>query len=275
MENNAITAPAISKKETVFDFWQASLLFLKGNLMMIPFLIVYFMILAVFKIDFRDAENPSKTIFIVISYCLSLGYVVWKGKKITNISTFSLKTFSFKTGILLFLLTFLSGYLLSELIAILHISNFSFSFDNLPLWAKILLAVVAAPILEEITFRGIILETFLKNYDVQKAILLSALLFGLIHFNPPQVISATILGVFIGWVYYRTKSLLPCIFMHFVNNFLSTLSDISPSLKNNILFKEGSIYSNMPNHILYFALIVASLLGVYACYKLLDNTLKS
>jgi hypothetical protein len=78
--------------------------------------------------------------------------------------------------------------------------------------------VVAAPLLEEIFFRGIILEGFLKNYSPKKAILLSAAIFGAIHLNPWQASGAFLIGILIGWLYWKTRSLMPGIIIHFVNN---------------------------------------------------------
>jgi membrane protease YdiL (CAAX protease family) len=77
---------------------------------------------------------------------------------------------------------------------------------------------VAAPILEEFIFRGIVLDGLLKNTSPWKAILISSLLFGFVHLNPWQFIGATIIGFFMGWVYYKTHNLLYCMLIHFANN---------------------------------------------------------
>ena len=53
------------------------------------------------------------------------------------------------------------------------------------------------------------------------AILVSALIFGVIHLNPAQIPYAFVLGLVLGWLYWRTSSLLPCILLHLVNNGLS------------------------------------------------------
>ncbi len=81
--------------------------------------------------------------------------------------------------------------------------------------------VIAAPILEELIFRGIILNGLLKRYSPVKSIILSSILFGLVHLNPWQFIGALIIGVFSGWVYYKTKKLSLSILIHFANNLLA------------------------------------------------------
>jgi membrane protease YdiL (CAAX protease family) len=74
--------------------------------------------------------------------------------------------------------------------------------------------------LEEMLFRGLILNGFKENYPVKKAILLSALFFGIVHLNPWQLVSAFIVGIISAWLCVKTKSLLPGIYMHLFNNIL-------------------------------------------------------
>ncbi len=83
--------------------------------------------------------------------------------------------------------------------------------------------VIAAPVLEEFIFRGIILDGLLKKYSPYRAILVSSLLFAIVHLNPWQFITAFIMGAFIGWVYYRTGSLSMAIIIHAANNLFVTI----------------------------------------------------
>ena len=90
-------------------------------------------------------------------------------------------------------------------------------------WPTFISVVLIAPIFEEFILRGIVLEGFLKNYDPKKAIIQSSLIFGVLHFNPWQFVGAFLMGLLLGWVYYRTRSLIPCIFIHLLNNLISFL----------------------------------------------------
>lgn len=84
--------------------------------------------------------------------------------------------------------------------------------------------VVMAPIVEELLFRGGMQGHLLRKWkNPAWAILVSALIFGIVHGNPVQMFFASILGLVLGWVYYRTGSLLPCMLMHFINNGTSVL----------------------------------------------------
>jgi len=88
--------------------------------------------------------------------------------------------------------------------------------DNM--FLAFLTVAIAASVLEEVLFRGIILDGFLKNYSPWKAIVWSSVLFGLVHLNPYQFILAVLIGMVMGWLYWKTGSLWLCILVHFVNN---------------------------------------------------------
>ena len=90
------------------------------------------------------------------------------------------------------------------------------------LWTSLSVAV-AAPLLEEFLLRGVILRGMLYHSTPLKAILWSAFYFAFIHLNLYQAIGAFLMGLFMGWIYYRTGSLWLTILIHFVNNGSSTL----------------------------------------------------
>lgn len=94
-----------------------------------------------------------------------------------------------------------------------YLSNTSYAFIFIS-------TCIMAPIFEEILYRGILLNGLLKKYSYKKAIIFSALIFGIAHMNLPQGINAFFLGTIIGLAYYYTKSIYVCMLMHFVNNFL-------------------------------------------------------
>ena len=76
-----------------------------------------------------------------------------------------------------------------------------------------------APLVEEVVFRGAILRALLKwNQNYWLCIAISAALFGLSHFNPAQMPHAFLAGLLLGWMYYRTGSIVPGIVVHWVNN---------------------------------------------------------
>ena len=81
--------------------------------------------------------------------------------------------------------------------------------------------VVIAPLTEEIVHRGIILKGLLAHGSQNRAVIWSAVLFGLAHLNPWQFPVAFILGlVFAYWV-IQARSLWPAILGHALNNLIS------------------------------------------------------
>jgi membrane protease YdiL (CAAX protease family) len=90
-------------------------------------------------------------------------------------------------------------------------------------WAGAFVLVIAAPVAEELVFRGLILHGLLARYRVPTAILGAAVLFGLAHFNPWQFLGAVVFGVVAGWWVLRTGSLVPGLLGHALNNGLPTL----------------------------------------------------
>ena len=127
--------------------------------------------------------------------------------------------------------------------------------------------VIIGPICEEIIFRGVILEGLQKKYNPTKAIIFSALIFGLIHLQPLQVISAFFAGLVLGWIYLKTQSLWVCIALHVINNFISfTFED----------FGTESTREYFGNDLLYLgSFAVAALiayLGYWGFKKVIDSS---
>ncbi len=98
--------------------------------------------------------------------------------------------------------------------------NFSPSLDRIidASWQGPVLAVVIAPLTEEFLFRGVILRGLLGRWKPWVAVVVSSLLFGAMHLNPAQFPIALMIGLVLGWVYVRTRSLGLCMLGHAINN---------------------------------------------------------
>lgn len=85
---------------------------------------------------------------------------------------------------------------------------------------------IFAPVVEEIVFRGAILRILLGLFSRSwhwVAIIFSALIFGAIHLNLAQGLHAFVIGLLLGWMYYRTLSVVPGILLHWINNTVAYL----------------------------------------------------
>ena len=83
---------------------------------------------------------------------------------------------------------------------------------------------VLAPIMEEIMFRGIILNNLLSKRSVWYSIIISSFIFGLIHMNLLQGTNAFILGIALSIVFIKTRNIYACMFGHFLNNLIAIIS---------------------------------------------------
>ena len=108
-------------------------------------------------------------------------------------------------------------------------------------WVTLLCAVIVGPIAEELFFRKAMIDR-LSAYHPTDAILLSALLFGLMHGNLTQFLYAFPLGVLFGIIYYRTQNIGYTIVLHVVINcfggllpqFLTMLQESAPEYVSSL-----------------------------------------
>jgi membrane protease YdiL (CAAX protease family) len=92
------------------------------------------------------------------------------------------------------------------------------SFDYFSLFTLMLYVAVLTPIIEELLFRGFVLDLASEVYGRWGAIVISSILFAIVHVEPVSIINAFIGGLIYGYVRIRTDSLWPSIFLHSVWN---------------------------------------------------------
>lgn len=83
---------------------------------------------------------------------------------------------------------------------------------------SILMVCIIRPALEEMLFRGVILRSFLNQYSRKFSIIASSVIFGVVHFNVYQFFIGLGIGLVLGWLYDRTRSLWPGILLHTAYN---------------------------------------------------------
>lgn len=128
----------------------------------------------------------------------------------------------------------------------------------------ILSLAVLGPILEELLFRGAVTKELLKRYKPGTAIVLSGLLFGLFHINPAQVVGAILIGFFFAWLYYRTRSLVPGIVLHILNNGMTVWTMAQHPEWNDLSFRRL-----LDSDALYFSLLVVSVIVLLLSLRML------
>jgi membrane protease YdiL (CAAX protease family) len=124
-------------------------------------------------------------------------------------------------------------------------------FANTNLILAILYASIAAPVVEELIFRKLLLNK-LRRYGDIPAILLSAFAFGFFHMNISQFFYATALGIIFAYVTIRTNTLRYSILLHVMINFIGTA--ITP------LATSGSMISSLIIVVWVFSAIIAGVI---------------
>lgn len=137
-------------------------------------------------------------------------------------------------------------------------------------WGYVVVGLLA-PLGEELVFRGAVLRALLRvRANSWIAIGISAVLFALIHMNPAQMPHAFLIGLLLGWMYYRTDSIVPGVVYHWVNNtvvYVVYNFFPDPSLTLNDLFGDNS-------HTVQMALLFSMCIFLPSLYQLNERLRK-
>jgi len=182
-------------------------------------------------------ESTLQAVFSAVIYILSLVIVIgipwWVKKYRTTRQEIGLHTSMTWTDILLTPLAFVAYILLSYVLTSIA-SNFPFydieqvqntGFTQLTQGYEFLLAfitlVVIAPVAEEILFRGYLLGKLRKHVPIWLAILVTSLLFGLVHFAWNVGVDVFALSIVLCLLRISTGRLWPAILLHMAKNGLA------------------------------------------------------
>ena len=121
---------------------------------------------------------------------------------------------------------------------------------------RILAVVIIIPMVEELCFRGIILNRLLSWTKVWVAAIIQAVLFGVAHLNLVQGVYAFIVGLVFGLIYVRYRKLWLCIAGHMAFNLPSAIISLFPDVEADI-----SIW------VLLISGVVLAVIGIYLLIK--------
>lgn len=94
-------------------------------------------------------------------------------------------------------------------------------FADVPRWELLLLISVLPGICEELAFRGLFLQSVVKRYGVLRGVLLSALVFGIFHFQLFRIFPTAVLGLILSVFLLWSGSIFPGMLAHALNNALA------------------------------------------------------
>lgn len=111
------------------------------------------------------------------------------------------------------------------------------SWRALPVWGVLLAMAVVPALFEEWFFRGFLYAALRRAASAPTAVVTSAVTFGLFHGISPlpseRVLSSTLVGLMLGWIRWRTGSILPGLVVHLCHNgFVIAMAYYEPQLKN-------------------------------------------
>ncbi len=132
-------------------------------------------------------------------------------------------------------------------------------------WGYLIIGLLA-PLSEEIVMRGAILRELLRSSRLTPwgAITLSAVFFALIHMNPVQMPHAFLIGLLLGWMYWRTGSILPGVAYHWANN---SVAFVLYAIYPNPDIKLIDVFQGSQLHV-YMAVFFSMLILLPALYQL-------
>ena len=130
-----------------------------------------------------------------------------------------------------------------------------------PLYTDIIMTVFVAPVLEEIVFRGVIMNN-LKKYGIKTAIIINSIFFALSHYNTDMIIPAFFTGIIFSYVAYK-YSIKYSILIHFFINAITKTSQVLAILRIDILLILVGLFSAFLIIFLLVFFIIGLLGGKY------------
>lgn len=144
--------------------------------------------------------------------------------------------------------------------------------DTQPLWVLIAAFAVTPAICEELAFRGFILSGLARGGRLGIAIVISSMMFGIMHLIPQQVFNASLVGLLIGLLAVHSHSLFPAILLHFSNNTLALLYS-----RGRLTASDGFLFSHDETGLLrynYPVLIVCSAVVGFFCWQMIRDLIR-
>lgn len=169
---------------------------------------------------------------LIIFICLKISKKIFPGKNKEfneSKSRFLLKKSMVSCICMILGFVLVKSVIISNWILYLHIvpskNIFNTYMQNATIINTIVISIqviIIGPVIEELIFRKILFGKLLEKFSNRpiKAIVYSALIFGIVHLNIIQGVAAFGGGIILGLIYYYTKSIKATIFAHILNNFL-------------------------------------------------------
>ena len=249
----------------------------------ILFLIILSNIIAVIRPEILNNINIATIITAICNYVLPLPILLFLMRKLDS-TEIKKNNLGFKTFLKYLCITFtlmwignITGTIITNLLSFTIQNDIANPIQNLinstDLWLNLILISLIGPIFEEIIFRKILIDRTIK-YGPLASILVSAIIFGLIHGNLNQFCYTVLVGGFFAYVYIKTGQIKYSIGLHIILNMLGSVLSM---IVNNSAVNLSNAFNTTDLAILvfYFILILIALfVGIYTLVEYIQKKRK-
>lgn len=202
-------------------------------------LLVLIVFAKLFQVQMTDGDIRIAAVAITIAqFLLVLKFLKKNNIKVTEVvGKPSKKKFIFEVPVTLILTYAGSAGLILMLLVLVQIIRpnvlegleSSLTSSSINMTSAVILVIsfissaIVAPIVEELIFRGIIMNRLYNKYGLFKSVIYSSILFFIMHINPNPML--LLLGVSCAFLVYKYKSLIPSMILHICNNIIASLRD--------------------------------------------------
>jgi membrane protease YdiL (CAAX protease family) len=159
--------------------------------------------------------------------------VLYSGEKLSVLMPFRKLQMASVLLIVVYVLTLFPLVAFVNSISMLFVENTVTAISDdvlaMPMWIMILSIGILGPLVEEVVFRGVILQSYQRTGRIVGSIVLSSVLFGMMHMNFNQFAYGAVMGVMLALLYEATGTVLASFIAHAVFNTIEVLIMFSNS----------------------------------------------
>ncbi len=135
--------------------------------------------------------------------------------------------------------------------------------NSIPVFFAALAGIAVTPaIFEELLFRGILQKGLLRNTKPKTAIIISSLMFMFMHLSVESMVFTFACGLLLGFMAYKSGSIIPSMAFHFVNNMLAVVSLYALELAENLNIDQSAYSANETLSLIIYGAVSFALLAV-------------
>lgn len=269
VDQSAVSPEMVFTEKEPLNFWMGFLLALSVFGAQILCAIVAGLIaLAIVGADMDKIMPLAMGITMIISFPVAAWFVL-RFRKMASTAWVWKQSF-WVLLIISFFMVFGTSWVVGVLMELLPnydsmVEQYASMFENFNPILLFIGGAIIGPICEEIIFRGVILKEFLLKYEPKMAILFSAIIFSVIHMVPLQMIATFFVGIVLGYIYYKTKSLWLVSIIHIVNN------AVAFSMGTDEMIGGETTREWFGNDLFFFGSVILVLAVVYGLYLLFER----